>query len=657
MRRPRKAILLAAGLGLRMRPLTNRIPKAMLPLWEKPMLGHAIDLVRSWGVREILVNTHHAPDPLIQYLRNRTHDGMVINISFEPDLLGTGGAIKRAAWFPDDEPFWIVNTDIAADVSPLPFLAEFRTSPPVAAIWLDARTGPRTVEMHNRRITNFRSRRSGSTGTYTFCGVQLVSPALLQYFPEGNAFSLVDIYENAIGAGKIVRGVEELQSYWSDLGTPERYRKAHGDILKRFKAGLPGGHLMNRRQFKEMKSLCSRGISVVGFASIASSAEIGSGTQILDSVIWDNTRIKPGSRLSSAIIADGAAVSGHVEGVAAPCRGEIGQEKLFSKILRRIGWSPDNTTAISLGARGSDRSFTHLQAANSDAILVQYGPNRPENSRYASHARFLAMEGVPVPRVLADIPAERVTLIEYLAGPSLESMVRTLPGDAIEKRYRSVLQALLVMHTIPLHSLKTGRVVLEPGFSTDLYAWERELMAKHFMQGRLHLHKAVIRKVSHELKSVAGRLIAAPSVLVHRDFQSSNILWRHGSPVFIDFQGMRLGPAVYDLASLLCDPYVMLPGETQSRLLEYYAGLSGQSTGIVNLFWLAAVQRLAQALGAFARMGAIPETSNFARHIRPGLIMMDRALAHVDGLNSLRGLVREQLFAGQEKGTERVPGD
>ncbi|MEI6807163.1 MAG: phosphotransferase [bacterium] len=656
MKRPRKAILLAAGLGLRMRPLTNRIPKAMLPLWGKPMLGYVIDLVRSWGVREILVNAHHAPDPLVQYLRNRTHDGMIVNISFEPDLLGTGGALKRASWFPDNEPFWIVNTDIAADVSPLPFLAAFREHSPIAAVWIDARTGPRTVEIDNYRITDFRSRTSGSAGTYTFCGVQLVSPSLLRYLPDGNAFSLVEIYENAMAAGQIVRGVEEPQSYWSDLGTPERYRKAHGEILKRFLAGLPGGNLMHRRQVKTMKSLLTHGISVTGFASVGSNTVIGRGTRIIDSVIWSNTRIKPGSLLSNSIIADGAAVSGHVEGVAAPCNGGIGQTE-FGQILRRIGWNPDKTTAISLGARGSDRSFTHLQTANNDAILVQHGLNRPENSRYASHARFLALAGVPVPRILADSPADRVTLMEYFAGPSLELLARTLSADALEKRYRSVLRALLVMHTIPSRSLKTGRIALEPRFSAEIYAWERELMARHFMQGRLHMHEPGIRKVSQELESVAAILTSAPSVLIHRDFQSSNILWRHERPVFIDFQGMRLGPAVYDLASLLCDPYVMLPAQAQSRLLEYYAGRTKQPAWILNLFWLAAVQRLAQALGAFARLGAIPETRHFARHIRPGLVMMNRALAHVDGLDSLRMLVREQLLAEQAKGADKVPGE
>jgi hypothetical protein len=146
-----------------------------------------------------------------------------------------------------------------------------------------------------------------------------------------------------------------------------------------------------------------------------------------------------------------------------------------------------------------------------------------------------------------------------------------------------------------------------------------------------------------DLESVADRLAGTPQVLVHRDLQSSNILWHEGGPVFVDFQGMRLGPAAYDLASLLCDPYVMLPVRTQSRLLEYYARRTGCPEQVVDVFWSAAIQRLAQALGAFGRLSAVPETSSFARHIRTGLVMMSRALDRLGGLDKLRTLVRELL--------------
>ena len=642
MLRPRKAVLLAAGLGVRMRPLTDDIPKAMLSLWGRPIIDHVIDLVRSWGVREILVNAHHAPESLIRHFRDRQKDGMIINISFEPELLGTGGALKRAEWFPDGEPFWVINTDIAVDVSPRPFIDEFRKHSPVAALWLDPETGPRSVEMLGRRITNFRSSKQGSNGTYTFCGLQLVSPALLKYMPAGKSFSIVDIYERAMASGEAVNGVVVPQSYWSDLGTAERYRKAHGDILERHRTGSPGGCLLGDAQLNVTRSLRRHQVAVSGFAAVGRNAIVGCGTQIHDSVIWDGAVVAPNSLISNAIIAGGAEVSGCVEGVAIPCRQDSGQTDLVSKVLQSLGWKAGETTSILLGARGSDRSFTHLSQSARNAILIQYGIARPENARYATHARFLMSEGVPVPKIMAELPDQRATVMEYVGGLSLEALAGSLTATELEDKYRAVLDSLLILHSIPMKHIRAGRLTLEPAFSAGVYAWERELLAKHFLRGQCGLPEDTIHGVMHDLESVADLLAIEAPVLVHRDFQSSNILWRGKRPVFIDFQGMRIGPAAYDVASLLCDPYVMLPVNMQSRLLEYYV-LRGGQPHVARLFWYAAVQRLAQALGAYGRLSAVPDMSGFARHIRPGLTMMSRALDHLAGLDRLRMLVSDLL--------------
>lgn len=642
MLRPRKAVLLAAGLGVRMRPLTDGIPKAMLPLWGRPIIDHVIDLVRSWGVREILVNVHHAPQSLIRHLRDKQKDGMIINISFEPELLGTGGALKRAEWFPGGEPFWVINTDITVDVSPRPFIDEFSRHSPIAALWLDPETGPRTVEMVGRRITNFRSSKRGSDGTYTFCGLQLVSPALLKHMPAGKSFSIVDVYERAMASGEFVHGVVVPQSYWSDLGTPERYRKAHGDILDRNRAGLPGGCLLGDEHLDMTRSLRRHQVAVSGFAAVGRNAIVGCGTQIHSSVIWDGATVAPNSVINNAIIAGGAEVSGCVEGVAIPCGQDYGQTELIGKVLQRLGWKAAKTTSVLLGARGSDRSFTHLSQSVRNAILIHYGVARPENSRYATHARFLLSEGVPVPRVMAELPDQRALVMEYVGGPSLESLAGSLTATELEDKYRAVLDSLLILHSIPLNHIRARRLTLEPAFSAGVYAWERELLAKHFLRGQRGLPEDTIRGVMHDLESVGDLLAIEAPVLVHRDFQSSNIMWRGNRPVFIDFQGMRIGPAAYDVASLLCDPYVMLPVNMQSRLLEYYVSRGGRPH-VARSFWYAAVQRLAQALGAYGRLSAVPDTCGFARHIRPGLTMMSRSLDHLDGLDKLRTLVNDML--------------
>ncbi|MBU1910142.1 MAG: phosphotransferase, partial [Verrucomicrobia bacterium] len=134
------------------------------------------------------------------------------------------------------------------------------------------------------------------------------------------------------------------------------------------------------------------------------------------------------------------------------------------------------------------------------------------------------------------------------------------------------------------------------------------------------------------------RLNRAPAVLLHRDLQSSNILLRAGRPVFIDFQGMRFGPAAYDLASLLCDPYVELPPALQDELLEYYTARRPKDLSAPSLFWPAAVERLVQALGAFGRLSVQPGLGTFAEFIPPALRLLRRALERIEPLPVLMAL-------------------
>jgi aminoglycoside/choline kinase family phosphotransferase len=137
--------------------------------------------------------------------------------------------------------------------------------------------------------------------------------------------------------------------------------------------------------------------------------------------------------------------------------------------------------------------------------------------------------------------------------------------------------------------------------------------------------------------------------LVHRDFQSQNILVRNGSAVFIDFQGMRPGLAQYDLASLLCDPYVTISAEERSCLLEYYTKILEESGAHVDgdfdrVFWQCAVQRLMQALGAYGNLSLNLGKPHFRDHVAPALIRLREALSCLhpeDRLDELTALIKD----------------
>lgn len=638
--KPRKAILLAAGFGARMRPLSRDLPKPLMPIWGVPAIEHTLAMVRRWGVRDVVVNAHHQAGALLAHLRQRRTDGLRISVSYEAEILGTGGALRKARWFAADEPFWIVNTDIAADVPCAPLLRDFRRHDPLAVLWLTD-TGPRTVEVQCGRIRTLQSAQAGGAPCLTFTGVHLASARLFDYVADTAFSAVTDAYARAMHAGETVRGVTIPDSFWADVGTPERYIEVHRDILAAHRAGTAGGRLLRPEAAAQSRRLRRDGVRTTGFVSVSLSSHVERGAELHDSVVWAGSRVRTGAVLRNAVAGRGVNVRGSLAGTAVRASLLPASDPVHVA-LESLGWPAAATTVMPLPARGSDRTFTRLARGRRRVILVAYGRERRENRRHAGHARFLASRGVPVPAVLRDWPRRRLVLTQDAGDVSLQSAAPGLDERRLFRHYSRLLELMRILHHVSPSRLRDAGLPLEPSFSARLYHWEHELMTQHLLRSWFGIGEARIRAVTQDLSRLSRLLRDAPPVLVHRDLQSSNVLLTRRGPVLIDFQGMRMGPAVYDLASLLCDPYVMLPLAQQERLVHAYAGCLGHEHRIEDLFWPAAVQRLAQALGAFGRLAALGTgTSGFARHIPAGLSMMQRALARVEGLPCLRATVDE----------------
>lgn len=485
----RKALVLAAGLGTRLRPFTYWYPKPLMPKGDSSLLEEIVRQLESWGVTDIAVNTHWLQDVLVEWARKRTGTAR-ITFSYEPVIRGTGGALIPLKDFFGNEPFWMVNADIATEgVQPEAFEVDG-----IASAWVMPGKGPCSLRITDGCISDFRS----ETGTATFCGWQLIQPEIWRYMPEGkDFFSIVEVYEAAVRSGEKVRAVEIPGSFWDDAGTLESYR-----------------------------------------------------------------RLEPAVEMEY------------------------------------------------LGKRGSNREFWRLNLKGVRAVCATYDPVRFENTRYADHTALLKSAGVPVPAVLRNLPESQVLVLEDLGTDSLEE--RMLRGCDVRSDYSAVIDALMMFH-----SVRTESVALEPSFGAELFAWEHELFRDHFLK------EPFSRELIEELNSLSRTLEGAPKVLVHRDFQSGNILFKENRPYFIDYQGMRSGPAVYDLASLLCDPYVDVPAEVRDEMILRYAGLSGDES-VVELFWHGAVQRLLQALGAYGRLSGLG-LEQFRKHIPVGLSRLAEA--------------------------------
>lgn len=602
MKTPRKAFVLAAGFGTRMLPLTRETPKPLLPIWNVPNLERVLGMLRGWGVRDVLINLHHRADRLFDHVRARPPDGLRIALSFEPVILGTGGALRKAEWFfAGEDPVWVLNADVVAEVQPRRLVQAYHPARTIAVAWVHGTRGPRTVDVQRGRIVNFRSAQAGRPGTYTFCGLQLVNPRLLArahaFLPAEPTFgSIVTAYERAQAAGWTVAAVEVPGSYWADIGTPAQYLACHREL----RAGRD-------------------------FAAVDPTAQIHPTAQVRNSVVGAEAVLGPRARVSDAVVARGARVSGPVSYLALPADQAL--EPVEAGLLQKFGWDPAACTALPFGPRGSARTFMRVAHGARSALLVHYRPDRQENVWYVRHARFLRRLGLPVPRVLADDPAGCVSLFEDLGDTSVETAFASWSEARRESVYRALLDVVLRLHEVGGPAARRARLPLMPGFRPALYRWERAYFAEHMLEKRCGLSGPASAAIQRELAAVGRALARAPRVLVHRDLQSSNVLLRRGQPWLIDFQGMRFGPAVYDLASLLCDPYVALDPGLRGRLVEYYAARSSYPNVVRRMFWFGAVQRLAQALGAYARLGAQPATRAFARHIPAALRLLREALA------------------------------
>lgn len=609
-KKPIKAMILAAGYGTRMRPLSDDVPKAVMPLWNRSLLARNVELLRGWGVRDILVNAHHGADQVIHEAMSLSDDSCRITISHEPDILGTGGALRRAEWFFDEAPFWLINADVVADVDPAPLCRRMNGRKIMAALWMHETRGPRTVEVTRGYVTNFVAKQAGRPNTFTFCGLHLLSPRILAYLPETGFASIIDAYIRAMKDGYRVAAETVPGAYWADVGTPERYIQTHHETAHRFAADTRAA------------DVCS-----------ATSARVGRGVSLKRCVIWDRADIAAGTRIDNAVIGRDVRITGRVSGLAV--RAPLALSHMEQTAFRQLGFRVEGATALILPTRGSARSFIRMTDASRRAILIRYDPERTENTFYAAQARFLARHGWPVPAVLWHDDQLHRTIMEDAGDTSLTDRVQEEPRKTLSL-YRDLIPRVAELHGPISRAFRRSRTPAMPGFDARLYRYERELFITHFLHNTLGMARSDTHAINRDLLAVARRLLTIRPVVINRDLQSSNIYYRNRRPTFIDFQGMRPGPAAYDLASLLCDPYVSLPTALRDELLDQYMTLADPRTISREDFAWASVQRLIQALGAFGRLSALPGCERFAQHIPTALNLLAASLHPLPDLPALK---------------------
>jgi aminoglycoside/choline kinase family phosphotransferase len=291
---------------------------------------------------------------------------------------------------------------------------------------------------------------------------------------------------------------------------------------------------------------------------------------------------------------------------------------------------------------GSDRKFYRVRCSPEQTIiLVKYNLEREENRHYVRIAEFLAEHKIRAPKIYFHDAAEGLIWIEDLGKADLWSY-RDESWLVRRAFYESALDEIVKLHCVAGEAARAIQENLPAEFDAALYRWEQN----YFVENCLSRFFGVAKKELSELldlpalNQIAKELADRPRVLVHRDFQSQNIIIRNGQAHLIDFQGMRPGLAEYDLASLLFDPYVDFSRTECEELLAHYeskraaAGKPG-AADFRQTFRLCGIQRLMQALGAYGFLGLVKGNKTFLDYVPAAMTSLRTLVGEISDLKKL----------------------
>jgi NDP-sugar pyrophosphorylase family protein len=282
-----RAIVLSAGYGTRLWPLTEDRTKPAIPILGKPLVGYVAEYLAGYGIDEIVVNLHHRPESVRRALGDGSRFGVKLHYVEEPVILGTSGALDNTREFFERDTFVVVNGKIITDIDLKAALETHRNANALATLVLLPNTRRErfsVVETEAGRITGFGGMpvaNGGGEAPLMFTGIHILEPRIFEYVPRGVfSDSVIHVYPQAIANGEII-AAHVASGKWRELSTLKRYLDISVELLK-----------------EEGKSFIAGTNSV-----IASSATVS------DSIIWDNVEVSAGARIHQAVLADNVKIS------------------------------------------------------------------------------------------------------------------------------------------------------------------------------------------------------------------------------------------------------------------------------------------------------------------------------------------------------------
>ena len=319
-------MILAAGFGTRLKPITDNLPKPLFPVLNRPILEHTLQFLSKQSIREIAINLHHQPEKIIDYFGDGKDFGVNLHYSKEEEILGTAGGIKKLQSFLKDETFLVINSDVLADIdlnNALEFHKE-KKSKLTLVVRQDSNTEKYKpiLRTEEGRIVNFLGHtinNSDPTTQVMFTGIQIMEPDIFSRIPE-NKFcgTTEDVFPGMIKDELPVYGYLH-EGYWIDMGTRETYIQAQVDamdgklLLKTTSSRNPEGPLVVPPVHIGRNCEISKDAQVGPYAVLGDGCRVRSGAVVERSVLFQGATVGSGLTVKNSVIGEGVAIAKNIE--------------------------------------------------------------------------------------------------------------------------------------------------------------------------------------------------------------------------------------------------------------------------------------------------------------------------------------------------------
>ncbi len=300
-----KAMILAAGLGTRLRPYTKYRPKPLFPVLGKPLLMHLLAQLRRQGCQNFVVNSHFLNEQFCKILGGERD----VSLQVEEDILGTGGGLRQARSLLGREPFLLVNGDILHSLDLVAIYNHHLTSDaPVSMVVHDRPRFNNLRVAANGRVTALRVCEQDVTPEsgdrlLAFAGIHVIDPTVLASIPAAGFYDIIDLYQEMIRSGIMINAIEVAGHFWTDIGTPQDYLDLHKSLLNNPALATAVGLESSLKPVGvEADVVLGRNVEFNDWAFVGAGARIGDGVRISRSVIWDGAVVKAGAVIEDEIV-------------------------------------------------------------------------------------------------------------------------------------------------------------------------------------------------------------------------------------------------------------------------------------------------------------------------------------------------------------------